>query len=132
MQLVYFWLFFNVMTNLPAIFCPAKALALGYVSAEKMPTDKGATMTLEFYMGFQMMNFQLTVGALILFIIFADTIAPVALFILLWCLFSIGIFFYGIVFCEHYGFNVLAMLATMTLNVFVAGGSFVALLDVYN
>ena len=69
MQLVYFWLFFNVMTNLPAIFCPAKALALGYVSAEKMPTDKGATMTLEFYMGFQMMNFQLTVGALILFII---------------------------------------------------------------
>ena len=83
-------------------------------------------------MGFQMLNFQMVVGALILMLLYANSIAPVALFVMLWCLWSIVIFFYCILNEAFYGFTVPAMLAIMTLNVFTAGASFVALLDVYN
>ena len=103
----FVWGGLNVLSQTPGIFAPRKALE-GYCP-DGLPNDKSAMTALEFYMGFQMLNFTMCTGCLFLFAFYAGSIVPLAGFVLLWCVYSLGVFFYAIVNASDYGFFTPAM-----------------------
>ena len=119
---------FFMLTTLPGILAPGFAIK-NYITVEaKLPVDKGANTVMEFTMGFQQLALFLQLGFGIVMLYAAPSIDVIALF---WCLASAfyvtTVFFYNILNAEAYGFDRMPMLVFLTLNVFTAGVSFMAL-----